>query len=111
MVAHNRRAMQRGDIVVLDYPNLNAIGIVTDMSTDENITNNISNEQNPAYRIDYIIGVSVIGKDVQPAIGFIWLNDNDEYISIVGVNGYTLPEEFYGVDVKQMFKDLGAKVD
>lgn len=106
-----RRTPVKGDIAVIDYPSLNAICIVSDMTHEPSASNGIASDSNPAYLFDFICGVQLVGGSVSPAVGSIWLNDDQEHISIVGENGYKLPREFYGLDVVEMFRQLGATIE
>ena len=103
-----RRTMREHDVVIVDYSDLNAIAIVTDRSEDPKITQGIGGPGVPAFRLQYVAGLTMVEDKVEPAVGFIWLNDDPEHISIVGVNGCLLPSTFYGVDMVQAFRDIGV---
>ena len=102
-----RRALHKHDIAIIDFDDLNAIAVVTDMSTDPSVTGGVGEPGLPAYKFVYIVGVAMPHDKPEPATGFIWLNDDQEQISIVGVDGCALPKWFYGVDVEAMFKEYG----
>ena len=106
-----RRTMRKNDVVIIDYSDLNAIAIVTDRSENPGVTQGIGRPGLPAFKLQYVIGLTMIENEVEPAIGFIWLNDDPESMSIVGVNGCLLPTTFYGVDVLQAFRDIGVDVN
>ena len=103
-----RRTMREHDVVIVDYSDLNAIAIVTDRSEDPKITQGIGGPGVPAFRLQYVAGLTMVEDKVEPAVGFIWLDDDPEHISIVGVNGCLLPSTFYGVDMVQAFRDIGV---
>ena len=105
-----RRPPQLGDIMVIDYSFLNAIVVVNDRSTDPYVTNGQGSPTNPAYRMDYIVGVKYDKGSFGPCIGSIWLNDDPNHMSIVGVNGYPLPLDFYGVNVPAAIEAMGGTV-
>ncbi len=108
----NRRPIQKGDYVIIDYPTLNAIAICTDMSFDSSLTSGIAHDNVPAYRFDYIAGLSVGGDNkFHPLSGFIWLNDDTENIDIVGVNGVVLPRYYYGLDLQELLGSQNADID
>lgn len=107
----NRRPVQRDDYVIIDYDNLNAIAICTDMSFDPATTGGISDGKTPAYRFDYLAGISVVNGKFEPLSGFIWLLDDTDNIDIVGVNGVVLPHYYYGIDLKEYLESQGAKLD
>lgn len=106
----NRRPIQKGDYVIIDYNSLNAIAICTDMSFDQNTTSGISDGKIPAYRFDYIAGISVVDGKFQPLNGFIWLRDDTDNIDIVGENGVVLPRYYYGLDLKELLESQGANI-
>lgn len=106
----NRRPMQKGDYVIIDYDSLNAIAICTDMSFDPGVTSGISDGKIPAYRFDYIAGISVVDGKFHPLEGFIWLRDDTDNINIVGENGVVLPRYYYGLDLKELLESEGANI-
>lgn len=106
-----RRTMKEHDVVIVDYSDLNAIAIVTDRSEDPKVTQGIGGPGMAAFRLQYVAGLTMIDDKVEPAVGFIWLNDDPAHISIVSVNGCMLPSTFYGVDMLQAFRDIGVDVD
>lgn len=106
-----RRAPKKGDIVVIDYPQANAICVIGAVSEDPYLTDGAGRPGNPAYRFDYLCGVGLNGSTPYPLEGFIWLNDDFDNISIVGVNGYALPRNFYNIDVVKMFEDHGIQIE
>lgn len=101
-----------GDMMVIDYPELNAIVLVDDVSEDPSRTDGCGLPGRPAYLMRYLVGVGTHGDggafDVD---GSIWLNDDQQNMSIVGVNGYRLPPSFYGADVIGVLRDHGAVID
>ena len=107
-----RRAPMVGDCMVIDYPELNAIVFVDDISEDPSMTNGMGLPGRPAYHMKYLVGVGTHGDggafDVN---GSIWLIDDPQNMSIVGVNGYRLPPTFYGADVIGVLRDHGAIID
>jgi hypothetical protein len=95
-----RRLIRVGDIVVIDYDTLNAITVCTDASDDD---------KGHLCRLDYIAGLSYINKEIAQVSGFIELYDDPFHMSIAGENGYVLPANFYGLDVKDLLEQAGYK--
>lgn len=106
-----RRAPEDGDVVVIDYPNMNAITVCTDVSEDPLTSENAGWSGHPAYRFDYICGVGLNGTDPYPLKGHIWMQDDQQHMSIMGVNGYALPRRFFNIDLVQLFKDNGFDIE
>lgn len=101
----------KGDIVLIDYEELNAIALVDDVSEDQLYTDGIGEPGNPAYKFKYLAGLLVDGSDILPCDGFIWLRFDPDAISIVGVDGFTLPSYFWGLDVADLFKRMGYQIE
>ena len=107
----SRRHPEDGDVVVIDYPNMNAIAVCTDVSEDPYVSENQGWQGHPAYRFDYICGVGLNNMEPYPLKGHIWLQDDIQHMSIMGVNGYALPRRFYNVDLVQLFRDNGFDIE
>lgn len=105
-----RRSVKLGDIVMIDYDILNAIAAVVDMSYDEVITGKVSDGETPAFKFEYLVAIGDIDGKPTGLDGFIWLRDDPENIYVVGQDGYKLPEKFYNVDVRKLFRSYGADV-
>lgn len=104
------RTPVKGDIVIIDYPEVNAICIVDDMSDDQIYTDGIGVPGDPAYKLNYLVGISLIDGTPRPCNGFIWLRWDPQGMSIVGVDECTLPSKFYNVDVVDLFTRMGYRV-
>lgn len=100
----------KGDIVILDYPELNAICRCDDMSDDQVFTQGIGVPGTYAYKMSYLVGLSLMNGVPEPCDGFIWLRWDPDAMSIVGVDGCTLPPMFYGVDCIDLFTRMGYTV-
>lgn len=108
----NRRPVQKNDYVIIDYPDLNAIAICTDMSFEPEVTGGVAHDGIPAYKFGYIAGISVDDYNkFHPLSGFIWLNDDTDNIDIVGVNGVVLPRYYYGLDLAEVLDSQNANIE
>jgi hypothetical protein len=97
----NRRHPVVGDIVVIDYEDLNAITICTKIiehETDEN-----------QYVLSCLAGLAYSDGKISNFEGDITLYDDYASMSIVGVNGFSLPETFYGLDTRELLLADGFK--
>lgn len=111
----HRRAPENGDLVVIDYPDMNAICVVDGISEDPYETDNNGHPGRPAYRFEYVCGVGLKGNEPyplpNPSTDSIWLPDDQQHMSIVGVNGYALPRHFFNLDLVQLFRDNGFDIE
>ena len=107
----SRRAPMRGDWMIVDYPELNAIVIVEDESEDPSKTEGIGRPGSPAYLMRYIIGVGMNASGAFDMQGEIWLQDDPSSMSIVGVNGCRLPSTFFGFDLAGYLQQHGVNIE
>lgn len=112
---NHRRAPENGDLVVIDYPTMNAICVVDGISEDPHKTNDKGHPGNPVYKFLYVCGVGLNGSKPYPlpneSTDSIWLPDDQEHMSIVGVNGYALPRHFYDIDLVDLFRKHGFTIE
>ena len=111
-MAKYRRDPVVGDIMVFDYRDMNAFGIVRKVSESKIETGGVGDLGDPAYYVEILCGI--ISPDsnghFEPLNGSFWMKDDEDNVSTQGVNGYALPAVFYGVDLADFFRKRGCEI-
>lgn len=106
-----RRNMEVGDIVVVDTSDVNALGIVTEISGDGEKTGGVGDASKGrwAYGVRVLRGVHRADGTSMPTGAQIWVNDDPWRVHVDGEDGYALPESYQGESVARLLAKAGVE--
>ncbi|MGO4921918.1 hypothetical protein [Bifidobacterium choerinum] len=105
------RNMEVGDIVVVDTSDVNALGIVTEISGDGEKTGGVGDASKGrwAYGIRVLRGVRRADGTSMPTGAQIWVDDDPWRVHVDGEDGYALPESYQGESVARLLAKAGVE--